>query len=862
MTKNKIAKVVRSIIERGLSDAQIKELKQRRLEKRLFCKVAPGSYTSHYSYSVVTAIYNTDEYLRDFFDSLLNQTIAADSLTIIAVDDGSSDSSAEIVRQYQEEYPGRIIYVYQENGGAASARSRGLQFVESDYVSFIDSDDFVSADYFEVADKLLFSRPNIKLISSKYIFFYEEINRFSDTHPLCGRFKKTRLYNVQDERRPIQLSMNSVILHTQSLRDSGVVLNKNIKPDFEDADFINRYMLSLDEGLLAFVSEMKYYYRKRATKNSLIDTSWEPGNGKIELLPRIYLELLQHAKHVKSRVPAFVQRTILYVYSWYLKRFVGHRERSSAYLSNGASDQFLSTTERIFNLIDPDVLEKVPGAWIRSEWKQALAWRYLDTTYPTGIIYVERIEPDRKKILIRSIFPEAKIFIEGKEVLPDSEKKQTSTFFGREFCTLYYRWYSYESEEQIFSWHVPGSNRTDLSIRGKKIYTSQRIANLVKHYTSEWSQYSKEDIWIVMDRDTQADDNGEHFYRWLKKHHPEQRCYFVLRKTSKDWDRLQAEGFNLLDFGSKQHECILRKCSKIISSHADAYVYSYFGDSFYRSKDYILLQHGVIHNDLSQWLNSKPITLFITTTEKEKQSIVGSGSSYSITPDRVVLSGLPRHDALLDKARKDAEKKTILLMPTWRKNITGAMVDLGNDRLINEDFSHTRYKMAWESLLNSPELKQISDTTGYKIVFFPHANIAPYMENGMFSIPDYVEIESNSLGYSIQETFVKAAVLITDYSSVAFEATYINTPVIYYHFDRDEFFSGAHGFAEGYFKYEQDGFGPVVHSEDDALKELDALAKNGFTVSEPYKTRMEKTFAFRDGKCCERVYNAIIAQDE
>ena len=49
-----------------------------------------------------------------------------------------------------------------------------------------------------------------------------------------------------------------------------------------------------------------------------------------------------------------------------------------------------------------------------------------------------------------------------------------------------------------------------------------------------------------MDRDTQADDNGEHFYRYMMRNHPEQRCLFALRKESPDWKRLAQEGFNLL----------------------------------------------------------------------------------------------------------------------------------------------------------------------------------------------------------------------------------------------------------------------------------------------------------------------------
>src|SRR6185295_18778939 len=55
--------------------------------------------------------------------------------------------------------------------------------------------------------------------------------------------------------------------------------------------------------------------------------------------------------------------------------------------------------------------------------------------------------------------------------------------------------------------------------------------------------------WIFIDRDMQADDNGEHLYRWVRRNHPQINAFFVLRKSSRDWDRLKKEGFRLLEFG-------------------------------------------------------------------------------------------------------------------------------------------------------------------------------------------------------------------------------------------------------------------------------------------------------------------------
>ena len=62
----------------------------------------------------------------------------------------------------------------------------------------------------------------------------------------------------------------------------------------------------------------------------------------------------------------------------------------------------------------------------------------------------------------------------------------------------------------------------------------------------------------------------------------------------------------------------------------------------------------------------------------------------------------------------------------------------------------------------------------------------------------------------MQGLYARCALLVTDYSSVAFNVAYIDRPVVYFQFDRDEMLGGRHVGRKGYFEYERDGFGPVV----------------------------------------------------
>ena len=97
--------------------------------------------------SVIIPIYNTAAYLPRCLDSILQNTYR--SLEIICVNDGSTDDSAVILERYAAA-DSRIIAVNQENAGVSAARNTGLDMATGDFIAFVDSDDWVHPQYFEI----------------------------------------------------------------------------------------------------------------------------------------------------------------------------------------------------------------------------------------------------------------------------------------------------------------------------------------------------------------------------------------------------------------------------------------------------------------------------------------------------------------------------------------------------------------------------------------------------------------------------------------------------------------------------------------------------------------------------------------
>lgn len=128
--------------------------------------------------SIIIPVYNSEKYISKCLDSLVNQTYK--DIEIIIVNDGSTDDSEKIIKEYINNYPNLIKYYKKKNGGLSSARNFGLRKVTGDYISFVDSDDYVDINLFSTLKDYM--KENIDLIKYKLIKVdenYKEIEKIN-----------------------------------------------------------------------------------------------------------------------------------------------------------------------------------------------------------------------------------------------------------------------------------------------------------------------------------------------------------------------------------------------------------------------------------------------------------------------------------------------------------------------------------------------------------------------------------------------------------------------------------------------------------------------------------------------------------
>ena len=413
-----------------LPQEKVRSIQKRRFEGGFSQKHVPGSYVAKHTYSVISAVYNVEKYLDDFFVSMVSQTMELDKLKLIMVDDGSTDSSALIIKSWAESFPELITYIHKENGGQASARNFGLDYVETEWLTFVDSDDYVSQQYFEEVDKALTAHADIQFATCRIIYNRETEGKYTDKHPLRGEFKKgISLYNVTDDFMPISLSVNKSFFKHSNIEDFNIRFDERVKPDFEDAHFLNRYLLMQKEGRVAYLRKPVYYYRKREDGSSTLDNAWANSDKVTTVLEYGKLDLLKFAQKTKGYVPFYIQKAVLYDLSWYFKYFIGHEERTQHFVDMGLESKFWNLFNDIFEYIEPATIEAMPGNWINSRNKYALLEHFKKLIPTSRIAYLERVDFVAKTMLISSYGDDACLYINGKEVEPLERKRVSRRFF-------------------------------------------------------------------------------------------------------------------------------------------------------------------------------------------------------------------------------------------------------------------------------------------------------------------------------------------------------------------------------------------------------------------------------------------------
>ena len=875
-----------------------------------------------YKFSVVIPIYNVYDYLEETILSVINQNLDFEKdIQIILVNDGSPDNSEEICLKYRKLYPKNIIYIKQENAGVSAARNKGLEFVEGEFVNFLDSDDKWQNDAFIKAYNMFRDNLNIDVVAFMLKYFDAQDGT---NHPLNYKFREDTIINISTDFKDIELHAASCFIRTDAIKHK---FDKRLKYG-EDALFINQIILEkLKYGI---ISSSYFYYRKRSDLSSAINTCHTNLSYYKDTLANFHKVLINLSKKKYGYVLPYVQYVVMYDLQWRIKNVL-----IKGILSNSEINKYKNEIHSILQFVEDNVI--LNQRYISANHKlMALKLKYGEAFYDKlyllkGKLYLQNQVvynfKDRNLLKINVIdIHDNKLNISGRIecILPNNYYEVycmiNDTIKKLEFKSVGSKeTYSIDElmfQSQSFKISEKLNSNKKINIRFFIKYRSEEIVGIPLnftllgkldsgyrlHYTKDkYVVYRKghslvckkkslkknlslelylyiqllhhlkfkqliyrisyhfyklvhhKKIWLISDRTTVANDNGMRLFKYIvDQNNKNIKPYFVIDKNTPDYLKMKKIG-KVIPFNSFKYKMYFLMADKIISSQADQWVLNAFGknNNFYRDLytfDYVFLQHGITKNDISGWLNynDKNIKIFVTAANKEYESIINGNYGYS--KNEVKLTGFPRYDTLISDANK-----TITIMPTWRKALQGRVNVTKGTRDYNFNFKNSEYFNFYNNLINDQRLINIMKKYNYKGIFVIHPshkeNYVDFKENSTFKVVS---------GFADYQTIFKEAnLLVSDYSSVAFDFAYLKKPVVYAQFDKKTFMEN-HIYTQGYFNDKLNGFGPVTDDYEDTVNEIIKYIENDCKMEDKYLKRVDSFYKYIDKNNCKRVYEEIL----
>jgi glycosyltransferase involved in cell wall biosynthesis len=822
--------------------------------------------------SLVVPMYGVAGYLPDFLDSLDATDGGLPDIELVFVDDGSTDDCAQIAARWLAERPtvcGQVVR--KENGGLASARNAGLAAATGVWVSFPDPDDILTPSYLSVVRTFLASEQcaDVHLVATNLIFLQEATGERDDSHPLRFKFADGhhRIVDLLAQPRFVHLSAASGCYRRAELLAQGLTFDGRIRPTFEDAHLTGLHLANYDCPRLALLEDAVYLYRKRADESSAVQSGWSV-RPKYTDIPRYgWLDLLQRVAEQHATVPRWTQNLVLYDALRYFRRERRRGSPTSA-IPQEWKDEFLAVFREVLTLIDARSIEEYKITPVSSDLRRALLYGLKAPGPPVAQCWFDRLDTDRALVRARH-FRDAKgeeFRVRGKAVQPVFGKVREVTFFGHPLVSERIAWLPAQGTVSVWvdgepceaQIGAPGVRRYALGAgalwrgladrepptedptvdpaggdTGKFAVLRDAVGQWERPVPKDlmdnalgrvaarsgWSRRRYTDAWLLTDGPAAARGDAEHFYRYLRAQQDGVNAWFLLDRTSPDWDRLNDEGFRLVAYGSREHLLALPLCRHLIASTPDLAAFQPGDAELPTAGRRTYLAPGPATADPVRTLES--LDLVLTPTLTEQLILTSDGSSSLLTDHEVQVAGAPRFDRLLEAGAGVASgRPTVLVVPVAEAGLA-----------------------EWQALLTRADLRGADLRTVLLCTPGRAAAMGGELLDGGIEVYDLQRSDAAAL-------LAAATVVLTDEASLTLDAAWLGRAVV--HLQPGEV--SAAGWA-----YRDLGLGPVTTDGDAAMAAVRAAVDRGGVPEIAYAQRAVDVFGERGTGCCERAYRAVQA---
>lgn len=264
--------------------------------------------------SIIVPVYNVEKYLGKCLDTIINQTYK--NIEILVVNDGSTDDSDKILKEYYKKDK-RIRIINKKNGGLSSARNKGIDKASGKYLSFIDSDDYIENDMIETLYKTIFKEEAD--ISICEFIEEDEMNPKQVTQ----QQEVINIYNKDEAIKELILDKKITNHAWNKLYKKDLFENIRYPEGRNMEDIATTYKLFLKSNKIVKTNQIKYHYIQRS--NSIMGQLTKKRINETDLS---YSERINYLKKIKYKYIDMVELDELRLYKtlFYLSAIGNHKD--------------------------------------------------------------------------------------------------------------------------------------------------------------------------------------------------------------------------------------------------------------------------------------------------------------------------------------------------------------------------------------------------------------------------------------------------------------------------------------------------------------------------------------------------------
>ena len=254
--------------------------------------------------SVIVPVYNTEKYLKNSLDSIIDSII--DNTEILVINDGSVDNSEEIILKYVKKYPDLIRYIKQDNHGLGNVRNVGLKEARGKYIASIDSDDTINMNFFREAEKYL--QENVDIVMCDWLTVTDTEQYETAAFDWIFNNNKWNRYEALLYTTIMPSACNKIV-KKEIFEDLSI---NYIEDKFEDLSTTPFVMLKAQT--IKYINKAYYEYYIRS--NSIMRTT--PGYSMIDVLKMVNERLNKYQEYLNTDKEDFKY----YTYSWRIEEYI------------------------------------------------------------------------------------------------------------------------------------------------------------------------------------------------------------------------------------------------------------------------------------------------------------------------------------------------------------------------------------------------------------------------------------------------------------------------------------------------------------------------------------------------------------